>query len=212
VGFRHYGKAITFSGSVFNSNFKNRLARSFDAAEGIVIDTNVGDGRIRGVELELGTVPVKGFSGYVSTSYTRSENKDNLTLSATNTQPTAGKDFPDTPRWLSALSLQYAQQQLYVNAQAKYTGKRFSTLTNDEWAGGYTTVDLNAGYRFGDFGLVRNLLVRANISNILNKRYLALNAGSGSLFTTNATGTGAQAPVYYMGSPRFSSMSVSAEF
>ena len=212
LGYRHYGKAITFSGSVFNSNFKDRLARQFIASEGIVIDTNVGDGRIRGFEMELGTVPVKGFSGYVSTSYTRSRNESDLQLSTTNTQPTAGKDFPDTPRWLSALSLQYAQQQYYVNAQAKYTGKRFSTLTNDEWVGGFTTVDLNAGYRFGDFGFVRNVLVRANISNIFDRRYLALNAGSGSLFTTNATGTGAQTPAYFMGSPRFSSMSVSAEF
>ncbi|HKB49147.1 MAG TPA: hypothetical protein VKC57_15685, partial [Ktedonobacterales bacterium] len=109
-------------------------------------------------------------------------------------------------------SLQYAQQQFYVNAQAKYTGKRFSTLTNDEWAGGYTTVDLNAGYRFGDFGSVRNVLLRANVSNVFSRRYLALNAGSGSLFTTNATGTGAQAPAYYMGSPRFTSASLSAEF
>jgi iron complex outermembrane receptor protein len=212
LGYRHYGKAITFSGSVFNSNFKDRLARQFIAAEGIVIDTNVGDGRIRGFELELGTVPVKGFSGYVSTSYTKSRNEDDLQVSATNLQPTAGKEFPDTPKWLSALSLQYAMAQYYVNAQAKYTGRRYSTLTNDEWAGGYTTVDLNAGYRFGDFSFVRNVLVRANWSNIFNKRYLALNAGSGSLFTNNATGTGAQAPVYYMGAPRFVSASVSAEF
>lgn len=212
LGYRHYGKAITFSGSVFNSNFKDRLARQFDAVEGIVIDTNVGDGRTRGVELELGTVPVRGFSAYVSTSYTRSRNEDDLRLSATSIRPTAGKDFPDTPRWLSALSLQYAQQQYYVNAQAKYTGKRFSTLTNDESVPGYTTVDLNAGYRFGDFGFVRNVTVRANLSNVFDKSYLALNAGSGSLFTTNATGTGAQAPQYYQGAPRFSSISISAEF
>jgi iron complex outermembrane receptor protein len=212
LGYRHYGEAITFSGSVFNSNFKDRLARQYDPVQALTIDTNVGDGRIRGFELELGTVPVKGFSGYVSTSYTRSRNESDLQVSATNIQPTAGKDFPDTPRWLSALSLQYAQAQYYANAQAKYTGKRFSSLTNDEWVGGYTTVDLNAGYRFGDFGYVRNVLMRANWSNIFNKRYLALNAGSGSLFTTNATGTGAQAPVYYMGAPRFASMSVSAEF
>jgi len=212
LGYRHYGTAITFSGSLFNANFKDRLARQFDATEAVVIDTNVGDGRIRGFELELGTVPVKGFSGYLSTSYTKTRNENDLTLSATNTQPTAGKDFPDTPRWMSSASLQYAQQQLYVNAQAKYTGRRYSTLTNDEWAGGYTTVDLNAGYRFGDFGSVRNVLLRANVSNVFNKRYLGLNAGSGSLFTTNATGTGAQAPSYFMGSPRFTSASLSAEF
>ncbi|MEP7067884.1 MAG: TonB-dependent receptor [Usitatibacter sp.] len=212
LGFRHYGKAITFSGSVFNSNFKDRLARQFNANEGIVIDTNVGDGRIRGFEAELGTVPKQGFSAYVSTSYTQSRNENDLLVSATGLRPTAGKDFPDTPRWLSAFSLQYAQQALYVNVQTKYTGKRFSTLTNDEWVPGYTTVDLNAGYRFGDFGLVRGVTLRANLSNIFDKRYLALNAGSGSLFTTNATGTGAQAPVYYRGAPRFSSVSISAEF
>jgi len=212
LGYRHYGKAITFSGSVFNSNFKNRIARQFDANEGIVIDTNVGPGRTRGFELELGSVPVKGFSGYVSTSYTRSRNQEDLRLSATNIQPTAGKDFPDTPRWLGALSLQYAQQQYYLNAQAKFTGKRFSTLTNDESVPGYTTVELAAGYRFGDFEVIRNVLLRANVSNLFNRRYLSLNAGSGSTFTTNATGTGAQAPTYFMGSPRFFSASLSAEF
>jgi iron complex outermembrane receptor protein len=212
LGYRHYGKAITFSGSLFNSNFKDRLARRFDAAEGVVIDTNVGDGRIRGFEAELGTVPVRGFSGYISTSYTKSRNETDLQITATSLLPTAGKAFPDTPEWLSGLSLQYAQAQYYVNVQAKYTGKRYSTLTNDESVGGYTTVDLNGGYRFGDFGFARNVLVRANWSNIFDKRYLALNSGSGSLFTNNATGTGAQAPIYYMGAPRFFSASLSAEF
>lgn len=212
LGFRHYGKAITLSGSVFNSDFKDRLARRFVPEEGISIQTNVGDGRIRGVELEVGTVPVRGFSVYVSGSYTRSRNESNLVVSATNTQPTAGKDFPDTPHWLSGLTLQYAQPAYYVNTQAKYTGKRFSTLTNDESVPGYTTVALNAGYRFGDFGFARGVTLRANISNLFDKKYLASNAGSGSLFTTNATGTGAQSPNYFAGAPRFSSMSLSAEF
>jgi iron complex outermembrane receptor protein len=212
VGYRHYGKEVTISGSVFNSNFKERLARQFDASQGITIDTNVGDGRLWGYELEMGTVPVNGFSVYVSTSYTRSRNKDNLAVSATNIQPTAGKDFPDTPRSLWGVSLQYAQAAYYANLQAKYTGKRFSTLTNDEYVAGYTVWDLNAGYRFGDWRFIRNVTLRGNFSNIFNQRYLALNAGSGSLFTTNATGTGAQIPVYYMGAPRFFSASVSAEF
>jgi iron complex outermembrane receptor protein len=77
---------------------------------------------------------------------------------------------------------------------------------------GYTTVDLNGGYLFGNISGIRNITLRANVSNLFDKKYLALNAGSGSLFTTNATGTGAQAPAYYAGAPRFSSMSLSAEF
>ena len=212
LGYRHYGKAVTFSGSLFNADYKDRLARRFVPEEGATIDTNVGDGRIRGAEVELGTTPVRGFSGYVSASYTRSRMESDLRITSTNTQPTAGKDFADTPRWLSSLSLQYAQPQFYVTVQTKYTGKRFSTLTNDESVPGYATVDLNAGYRFGDFGFVRNVIARANLSNIFDRKYLTLTALSGSSFTINATGTGSQAPFYVAGAPRFASMSVSAEF
>ena len=212
LGYRHYGKAITFSGSVFDNEFKNRLARQFIAEEGITIDTNVGDGRTYGLEFELGTKPVSGWSGYLSGTLTNSKNKDDLIISPTNTQPTKGKDFPDTPRWMYGATVQYAQQEFYGNLQVKYTGRRYSTLTNDEYVPGYTTVDLNAGYLFGSVWYVKNITVRGNISNIFDKRYLALNAGSGSLFTTNATGPGAQAPVYYAGAPRFSSVSISAEF
>ena len=212
LGYRHQGKAITFSGSIFNSSFKDRLARQFDANEGVVLDQNVGDGRAYGAEFEVGTVPVNGISAYLSGTYTRTKNSDDLVLSATNTQPTAGKDFPDTPRYLMGFVVQYARQSYYANIQLKYTGKRFSTLTNDESVPGYTTVDLNAGYLFGNLSGLRNITLRGNVSNLGDRKYLALNAGSGSLFTTNATGTGAQAPAYYAGAPRFSSVSLSAEF
>lgn len=212
LGFRHYGKAITFSGSLFNSAFKDRLARRFIPEEAITIDTNVGDGRTRGIEVEMGTVPVNGFSAYISATYTQSRNESDLAVSATNIQPTGGKEFPDTPRWLSGVSLQYAQPLWYVKANAKYTGKRFSTLTNDESVPGYTVMGLDAGYLLGNLGFVKGVTLRANISNLFDRQYLASNAGSGSLFTTNATGTGAQSPSYYAGAPRFSSLSVSATF
>ena len=219
LGYRHYGKRITFSGSVFNNDFHDRLATAYDPVQAIVFNTNVGDGRTRGVELELGTVPVNGFSVYVSGTYTKSRNEKDLQTALTGAiatppvvQPTAGKEFPDTPNWLAGLTLQYAQARYYVNVQTKYTGKRFSTLTNDESVPGYTTVALNGGYLFGDMGAVRAVTLRYNISNLFDKKYLASNAGSGSLFTTNATGPGASAPVYYAGAPRFASVSVSAEF
>jgi iron complex outermembrane receptor protein len=157
-------------------------------------------------------VPVNGVSAYVSGAYTRSKLKSDLAVSATNIQPTAGKDFPDTPRWLGAFVVQYAQGAFYSNVQVKYTGKRYSTLTNDESVGGYTLTDLNAGYKFADLGWIRNPTVRANVSNFFDRRYFALNAGSGSLFTTNATGTAASSPAYFLGAPRFASVSISADF
>jgi iron complex outermembrane receptor protein len=213
LGYRHQGNAITFSSSLFTSSFKNRLATQFDPNEGITLNTNVGDARTYGAEFEIGTVPINGFSAYVSGTYTRSRNKNDLQVSATNLQPTSGKEFPDTPRYLSGLVVQYASQLFYANAQMKYTGKRFSTLVNDESVPGYTLVDLNAGYLIGNVGTyLKSITIRANVSNVFNKQYLASNAGSGSLFTTNATGTGASSPSYYAGAPRFSSASITAEF
>jgi iron complex outermembrane receptor protein len=50
------------------------------------------------------------------------------------------------------------------------------------------------------------------VSNLFDKEYLSLNSGSGSLFTINATGPGAAAPSFYVGAPRFTSVSLSAEF
>jgi iron complex outermembrane receptor protein len=212
IGYRYLGKMLTFSGTLFNVDFKDRLARSFQPIEGITIDTNVGDARTRGVEMEAGTRPVNGFSIYASLAYTISNIKNDLTVSGTNTQPTSGKEFPDTPNWLAGLSLQYAAGPYYANAQTKYTGKRYATLTNDESAGGYTLTDLNLGFKLPPVSILKNVIARLSVSNLFDTKYLGLNSGSGSLLTTNATGTGASSPGYYVGAPRFTSVSISAEF
>lgn len=212
VGYRYLGSAFTLSSTVFYVDFKDRLSRQFLPDAGLSLDTNVGDATMRGIEAEIGSKPWKGFSGYVSASYTKSKMKDNLAVSATNVQPTSGKEFPDTPNWLAGLTLQYATGPLYAQLSNKYVGKRFSTLVNDEYLGGYVTTDFNAGYRFASHGSLRNPTVRLNVSNIFDRGYLSLSSGSGSLFTTNATGTGASAPTYYVGAPRFASVTLSAEF
>ena len=212
IGYRYFGEALTFSGAVYDVEFKNRLARSFQPDTAITIDTNVGDSTTRGFELELGTRPVNGISVYASLSYTKSKIKNDLAVSATNIQPTGGKEFPDTPNWLSGLSLQYATGPFYANVQAKYTGRRFSTLTNDEKVGGYTVTDVNLGYKLPGNGFFRNTVVRVSISNLFEVKYLSLNSGSGSQFTTNATGAGASAPSYFVSPPRFASISFVTEF
>ena len=52
AGYRHFGEAFTFSGTVFAVDYKDRLARQFDANEGITLDRNVGDATVRGFELD----------------------------------------------------------------------------------------------------------------------------------------------------------------
>lgn len=212
LGYRWLAKGFTWSNTLYRVDFKNRLSRQFLPDFGVTLDTNVGDAWMHGFETEIGSRPWHGFSVYASLSYTKSRMKDNLAVSATNIQPTAGKEFPDAPNWLSGLSLQYATGPFYAQLQNKYVGKRYSTLVNDEYVGGYVTTDFNAGYRFADMGPLRSPTIRVNVSNILDRRYLSLNSGSGSQYTANATGTGASAPQYYVGAPRFASVTLTGEF
>ena len=118
AGYRYFGSVLTFSGSLYAVNFKDRLARQYDAVEGVTLDRNVGDATIRGFELEAGTRPMRGWSAYLSVSYTKSKLEDDLIVSATNIQPTSGKEFPDTPNWMFATSIQYAAGPYYANVQA----------------------------------------------------------------------------------------------
>ncbi len=216
AGYRYFGKRFTLSGSVFNIQFKNRIARSYDLETARSIENNVGDARMHGFELEAGTTPINGFSAYSSLSYTKTKIKNDLLELVGTTpilKPTSGKEFPDTPNWLASLGLQYANGPFYAGLSAKYTGKSYSTLTNDEMQKGYTITDLNIGYKLGKDGWFwKSATVRLNVSNLWDTHYLSLSSGSGSQFTTNATGPGATFPTYYIGAPRLISLSFTADF
>jgi iron complex outermembrane receptor protein len=231
MGYRYLNDKFTASGTVFFTSFKDRLAQAFDPVSQTQQNTNVGDSTNRGFELELGTAPVNGFSVYGSLTYTKSNIKNDLTgqnatvrnatntgtISLTNiTLPLAGKEFPDTPNWLAGLTFQYTSGAFLASLSNKYTGDHYATLTNDEKNTGRWVSDLNLGYRMsftGDF--IKTLTLRANISNLFNKKYYLLNAGSGTSFGTFASLNGqvnnSQAS-YYVGAPRFTSVSLIADF
>ncbi len=231
AGYRFLTDAFTGSITAFNTNFKNRLATANDPVTASTLDINVGDASMRGFEMELGTKPVNGFSVYASVTYTKSKIKSDLTnqfltlRNATNTGtttvsfatlPTAGKEFPDTPNWLAGLTLQYSSGAFLASLANKYTGDHYSTLTNDEKNSGRWVTDLNLGYRLqvpGDW--IKSLTIRANVSNLFNKSYLTVSSGSGSSFGTTASYNGAvnnSQPFYFVGAPRFTSLSLAAEF
>jgi len=116
--------------------------------------------------------------------------------------------FPDTPKLMLAGSVQYASGPYLAALSAKHVGKRYTTLINDEWLDAYTTVDLNAGYRFESTGMFKNPTLRLNISNLFNERYLLANSGSGSSIGAAAS----KNLTYYVGAPRFTSVTFSTDF
>jgi iron complex outermembrane receptor protein len=229
LGARYKGDMFRGSVTAFYNKFKDRIASSYDPIEAISRDINVGASTTKGLEIEAGTIPWNGFSGYASLTYTKSTIDENqiarlLTpAGATCTVPsatcvpvpyqTAGKIFPDTPKGMAGLSVQYADGPYLLNIGAKYTSGRFLTLTNDTALKGYTLFDLNAAWKLPNpsGNGFKNPIIRLNVSNLFNKQYFMANAGSGSNVTVvNAGASGA--PFYYAGAPRFTSLTFQVDY
>jgi iron complex outermembrane receptor protein len=217
LGYRYFSDKLTFSGLVYYNAFKNRIASSFDTQAQNTIDYNVGDAIFKGFEIELGYQLSPNWSLYSSLSNTDSKMlEDKVQTSATYTEATKGKQLPDTPPWLASLSLNYNSENWYGNVQGKYTGKVFSTLVNDQEAAGYTIVNTTLGYRFGPAWFFKNPSLQLNVQNLLGREYVRVNSPSGSLFTVRATtipgAPSASQPAYYIGAPRFTSVTFRTEF
>lgn len=212
LGYRYAGEAWTFSGSLYYIDFKNRQARAYDPVAGLSIDFNVGDVKTKGFELESGYRLNANWSVYGSLSYTSSKMQSDLRTGATTYEATSGKQMPDTPEWLSGLSLNYASGPWYGTVDAKFTGKSYSTLVNDEALDAKTLVNSTLGYRFADTAFLKKPSIQLNVSNLFDRDSVNINSGSGSLFTTRALGAGGTAPAYYVGAPRFVSVTLRSDF
>ena len=211
IGYRLQNKAVTFSATVFNTDFKDRQATAFDPNTLKSIYTNAGKARTRGIELEAGTVPINGWSAYGSLTLQKSKVLSDIRASATQVLPTTGKQFALTPTMLAGLSLQYAEGPFYARIKGKKTGRQYATLMNDEEVPSYMTADFDAGYKFADFMFIKSPQLRLNVSNIGNTKYR--NPSSGFVLNAKPVGTVAASNVfYYLGSPRFFSMTLSADF
>jgi len=208
LGYRMQTESTTLSGSVFMVNFKDRIASAYDPATALSVDYNVGNVSVKGLELEAGQKLNKNFSLYSSLSYTESEMKQDLKTSSSVTEATAGKTMPDTPKWMAAVGLSYKQGPWFGQLTAKHTGKAFATLLNDEEMKAYTVMNLAAGYKFASSGFFKAPEVRMNVDNLTDTKYQRISSNSGSQFTTRASNN----PSYYIGAPRFLSVTLRSDF
>jgi iron complex outermembrane receptor protein len=219
AGYRYAGERVTFSGSVFYVNYNNRIATAFDPNRNVSTDYNVGHSTSKGAEMEAGFKVTNQISLYGSASYIRSKLDQDFRFAQNIFLPTTGKTFPGTPKYLGALNVQYQSGPIYAFAQAKYTGRTYTTLVNDDSVASYTLVNLGADYQFPQMGVFKEPIVRANIFNLFSRKYLNLNTGSGNSYRNNAlpivTAGGVKAaeiPTFYVGSPITFSVSIGTSF
>ena len=215
LGYRFASDKWTFAGSMYYIDFQNRIASAYDVTANQTIDFNVGAVTTKGVELEAGYKINSNWSMYGSATYNISTMKNDYPLTATASLPTAGAQLPDTPNWMAGLRVSYQSNTWYGNLDMKYTGSAYSTLVNDESMSAYTLFNGAVGYRFEDYGLLKNPSIQFNVYNIFNTKYQRVSSASGSGFTTNAValpGIAASAPSYYIGAPTFVSVTLRAGF
>ena len=222
IGYRHQDSRFIATATVFGVNFKNRQASYFDPVNNASYYTNVGDVKSKGFEIELNNMPINGWSVYGSFGYLKTEIQNDLRVNVptavppavqlTGILPTAGKELPSSPRLKAGLSLEYAQNAYWARVKAKATSKQQSTFANDEpVAPGYTVIGFDAGYTFANYGLLKRPKLTFNASNITNKQYR--NPGAGIPNSTPFPGavTTTSALRYYLGAPRFMSLTLSVD-
>jgi iron complex outermembrane receptor protein len=232
LGYRFAGEQLTFSGSAFYVDFKDRLSSQYDPTTNLTTQFNVGKSRTVGLELEAGYKVNSQWNVYSSLTRTESTMlEDRVFAKTTNggsaALPTSGKQMPDTPKWLASLSLQYTYGSFYSSIQGRYVGARYTSLVNDDQVGGYTLYDIGAGYRFAPTAFMKTPTIRLTVSNLFSKQYLSMTGTSGSSFTSNvnpvvtAQGTvagnisasgNATSPSFYVGAPRTLQISLSTDF
>lgn len=214
AGYRYTGAPVIFSATFFNVNYQNREEFQLSPV-GTTVGANVGAVTIRGAELEVGTKPIGGFSLYGSGTFVDSRVRENIMVGVggggLRPLPTEGKQMPDTPQVMFAGQVRYDSDNYFGEIQAKYTGKRYATMTNDESVGGYATADVIAGYRLPEeWTRSVKTSVTLSVTNILDKRYYGgINYSNTSVATNGVAGS---PPTYWVGPPRFFSAKITAEF
>jgi len=217
IGYRHQDNRYIATFTAFGVNFKDRQATAFDPVAQASIYTNVGDVKNKGFEIEANNMPINGWSVYGSFGYLKTEIQNDLRITAatstlTGVLPTAGKELPNSPRLKAGLSLEYSQNAFWARLKAKSTSEQQSTLLNDEKSPGYTTFGFDAGYTFANYGMLKRPKLTLNASNLTNKQYR--NASSTATTNTNPVPgavTSTSTLRYYLGAPRFVSVTLSVD-
>jgi iron complex outermembrane receptor protein len=172
------------SATAFLVKFKDRIASSFEPATGAAPNLRVSSAVARGVELEVGTLPVQGFSVHASATYIQGYSDNSLPLLANPLAvlgdagkvaaqfPASGRLFPDAPQSIAALSVQYAKGPVLVNLVGKYNGRRNITVVGEQSLAGFTTFDLNVALPLPSDRWFSSPTLRLDVSNVTNKRFL----------------------------------------
>lgn len=207
IGYRFVSDMVTASITAYNTQFKNRIVTSFDQAQGISIDRNIGSVNVDGVDAEANVALTSDLSVYTSASYTHSRvsgGPQAIILVGAGGAPInlAGKTLVETPDWTLSQRYEYKLGGLTVGFGGKYVGSRFATDNNDYKVPSYFTADADITYDLGRIGWDGSY-VKVNGYNLFNEKYLGSISSKPCFIPTLAsTSACGSLPSFVVGSPQ----------
>ncbi len=206
-GYRFVTDDLQLSLAGYHVNFDNRLLQYNPCPTALQQNPgcnnsfhNAGSVTSNGAELGVQWQPWSWLSWYNSASYDETTYDQDLNFcTATCTlYATAGKQQVDTPKQMLASVLTARDGGFWASLQAKFTGRRYYTYTNDQGFGAYTTLDAGVGYDFGAIGALSNAKLAFNITNLTDLRY-ASNLDNSAYMPSDPAGTD---PIFHSSAPR----------
>lgn len=188
LGWRFYTTRVSASVDVYAANFHNKQVSGYDENSGQTVFTNLPNVHMRGLNTEASVKLDDQFTVYGSYTYTVARQQSNVDTGGDGIYYTRGKTLTNAPRNAAYVRLHFHQGPVWASLSAKYRGAVWGDWSNTEKVGGYTTLNLNAGYKFQDFsdGL-RKPYIKLNLFNLTNRK--AFTWASGSPFLARTAGT-----------------------
>ena len=210
LGLRYKSRKVQAELSGWYTNYKNRLASSYDPIEDKTVYRNLGTVHKYGVDGSVAYQPIPQLSLYAFGSYLKSKILDNVVTGADkNGNPvyalTAGKRESASPVYTFGARVQGNLGPVELGAQAKRTGPRYLNDQNIplvDKAGNqlypaktpaYTLVDLDMRVSLAWAGFNDQTYFQLNVTNLFDKLYVGGFGGNTSELSV---------PFAYIGSPR----------
>jgi iron complex outermembrane receptor protein len=211
LGYRYYGDALSASADVYRSNYNNKQESAYDDTTGYTFYTSIHRMHMQGFNGELSYKLTPLWTLYSSYTYTQAKIVGDLDGGDNGIYPTDGKTMPDTARNIGNVSISYDDTHLWASLNGRVTSSLYGDYANTQRVGGFTTFNLNAGYRFPDFSWVRSPYIKANVTNITDRKAFSY-VSSAQAIAVTTNGLYGTAPTYGLLQTRAFMLTVGASF
>lgn len=189
LGLRFKRDALQGSVALYRADFDDRQL-SVATCAGIAgcpsTFVNVGKVETKGLEAIAVWKFARQLSWFNSYTYNDSKYKSDY-LDNGKVVAAGGKRVVDAPRTMFSTELGYEEGAVFARLGAKYTGERFYTYLNDAGVPSFTVATLSAGYKLKSVGMLKDLSLQLNVSNLFDKQHFST-IGSNGFATSDPTG------------------------